>query len=401
MVPAKFEQLVDHHPDVWRQRPRIIAAPGWLLIAMMALCFAPRLDAQDERAELDAVREQIVRLEERMAEQRSAMDSERTALERVERQIADRHRELADVRTQAAAEQARLDELDSAAATARVELSSEREALARQVLLSYMTGREELLKLVLNQESPAALGRMVTYYDYFNHFRSERIESVRGELERLAALLREARESRQRLDALAARQERELADLEAARAQRNEMLASLESRLSDSGEALESLQDDERRLEELVLELGDILAAFPAGSEKPFASLKGQLAWPVPGRIDENYGRLRSGGRVRWNGVLLSAEPGTPVRAVYHGRVAFSDWLPGLGLLMIVDHGDGYLSLYGHNEVLLRESGEWVEPGEVLGQVGSAGGRSGLYFELRHDSDPIDARQWMRGNPAP
>jgi len=374
--------------------------PGWLLTAIFALCVAPGLDAQDERAELDAVRDQIVRLEERMSSQRSQMDAERRELERVEKQIAERHRALADVREQRAAEQARLDELDGAAALSRVELSNEREALAHQVLLSYMTGREELLKLVLNQESPAALGRMVTYYDYFNRFRSERIEAARVELERLAVLLRQARESRQRLDALAARNETELRELEAARRQRNEMLAALEGRLGESGEALESLRADERRLEELVLELGDILAAFPAGSEQPFASLKGQLAWPAPGEIDESYGRLRNGERVKWNGVLLAAEPGTPVRAIYRGRVAFSDWLPGLGLLMILDHGDGYLSLYGHNEVLLREPGEWVAPGEVLGQVGSAGGRSGLYFELRHDQEPIDPRLWMRGAPA-
>jgi septal ring factor EnvC (AmiA/AmiB activator) len=327
------------------------------------------------------------------------MDAGRRDLERVEMQVAEQHRVLADVREQGAAEQGRLDELNSAAARSRIELSQEREALAHQVLLSYMTGREELLKLVLNQESPAALGRMVTYYDYFNRFRSDRIQSVRGELEQLAALLREARESQQRLNELTARHESELAALESARTQRNSMLESLEERLSESGEALESLRADERRLERLVLELGDILAAYPAGSEEPFARLKGQLVWPAPGQIDEGFGRSRNGGQSRWNGVLLAAEPGTPVRAVYHGRVAFSDWLPGLGLLLILDHGDGYLSLYGHNEVLLRESGEWVAPGEVLGQVGSAGGRSGVYFELRHNGDPIDPNDWMRGAP--
>jgi septal ring factor EnvC (AmiA/AmiB activator) len=240
---------------------------------------------------------------------------------------------------------------------------------------------------------------MVTYYDYFNRYRSDRIESVRGELEQLVALLRAVRESQQRLAELTVRHESELERLETTRTQRNTMLAALEARLSESGQALESLRADERRLEELVLELGDILAAYPAGSDQPFASLKGQLNWPAPGRIDESFGRLGDGSRSRWNGVLLAAEPGTPVRAVHHGRVAFSDWLPGLGLLMILDHGDGYLSLYGQNEVLLREPGEWVLPGDVIGQVGSAGGRSGVYFELRHNRDPIEPGDWMRGEP--
>jgi septal ring factor EnvC (AmiA/AmiB activator) len=145
--------------------------------------------------------------------------------------------------------------------------------------------------------------------------------------------------------------------------------------------------------------LGDILTAFPAGTEEPFAALKGRLAWPARGAITGDYGKLRNGGPLRWNGVVLAANPGEAVRAVYHGRVAFSDWLPGLGLLLIVDHGDQYLSLYGYNEVLLKESGEWVQPGDVLAQVGTAGGRSGLYFELRYKGDPIDPHPWMRLPP--
>ncbi|HMB74358.1 MAG TPA: peptidoglycan DD-metalloendopeptidase family protein [Gammaproteobacteria bacterium] len=354
------------------------------------------LQAQDEQAELEAVRERIENLERRIAAQRTEMDTGRQALQRLEAQIAEQHAVLAEVTRQRAAEQTRLETLNAAAASARVELSSERDALSRQVLLSYMTGREELLKLLLNQESPTALGRMVTYYDYFNRFRSDRIESVRGELERLATVLREARRSELRLAELTAAHAAQLSELEAARGQRNSALASIENELTDSGRTLDSLRADEQRLADLVLELGDILAAFPAGGEEPFANLKGRLAWPAPGSIEGNYGALRNGGPLRWNGVLLGAEPGTPVRAVFHGRVAFSDWLPGLGLLLILDHGDGYLSLYGHNEVLLREPGEWVAPGDVLAQVGSAGGRSGLYFELRHDGEPINPNDWMR-----
>ena len=373
--------------------------PRWLLTAAAWLLPGLALLGQDEQAELDAVRGRIEEVEGRIAAQRTAMDDGRQALQQIEAQIAERHAVLADLQQQRVAEQARLEELNAAAASARVELGSQRDALAQQVLLSYMTGREELLKLLLNQESPTALGRMVTYYDYFNRYRSERIDTVRGELEQLATLLRRARESQQRLAALSATRQSELDELEAAREQRNAMMASLQAELADSGRALDSLRADEQRLEDLVLELGDILAAFPAGSEEPFGNLKGRLAWPAPGRIDGAYGTLRNGGPLRWNGVLLAAEPGTPVRAVFHGRVAFSDWLPGLGLLMIVDHGDGYLSLYGHNEVLLRDSGEWVAPGDVLAQVGSAGGRSGLYFELRHDGEPIDPNDWMRAAP--
>jgi murein hydrolase activator len=141
------------------------------------------------------------------------------------------------------------------------------------------------------------------------------------------------------------------------------------------------------------------MAGFPVESEQPFAKLKGKLAWPVQGKLVGDYGKPRDGGPVRWNGVLLEASQGTQVRAVYHGRIAFADWLPGLGLLIIVDHGDGYLSLYGHNEALLKEPGEWVEPGESIAQVGDTGGRArpGLYFEIRHNGEPVNPHPWIAG----
>jgi septal ring factor EnvC (AmiA/AmiB activator) len=396
MVPGKLKQLVDHDPGGWRQRPRIIAAPGWVLFGAVLLTILSAAPAQDEQAELEAVRARIEALEARISAQRSAMDAERQALQDIEARIGAQHAAIERSRRELAAEQARLEELNAAVATSRVELSTEHDALARQVLLSYTTGREALLKLVLNQESPTALGRMVTYYDFFNEFRSNRIESVRGQLEELAALMRAARESEQRFADLTAEREAELAELESSRAQRNAMISAQQSRLSESGQALESLRDDEQRLTDLVVELGDILTAFPAGSQEPFASLKGRLAWPASGSIEGRFGELRDGGPLRWNGVLVDAEPGSMVRAIHHGRVAFSDWLPNFGLLMIVDHGDGYLSVYGHNEVLLRESGEWVAPGDELAQVGSDGGRAGLYFELRHNGDAIDPSDWMR-----
>jgi septal ring factor EnvC (AmiA/AmiB activator) len=139
------------------------------------------------------------------------------------------------------------------------------------------------------------------------------------------------------------------------------------------------------------------MAGFPVDTEEPFAGLKGKLAWPVQGRLAGDYGQPRGTGPVKWNGVLLEAAAGVPVRAVYHGRVAFADWLQGLGLLVIVDHGAGYMSLYGHNEALLKESGDWVEPGEPIAQVGDTGGqtRPGLYFEIRYNGEPVNPHPWI------
>jgi murein hydrolase activator len=122
----------------------------------------------------------------------------------------------------------------------------------------------------------------------------------------------------------------------------------------------------------------------------------------VQGKLAGDYGQPRGPGPIKWNGVLLEAAAGTPVRAVYHGRVAFADWLQGLGLLVIVDHGGGYMSLYGHNEALLKESGDWVEPGEAIAQVGDTGGqaRAGSYFEIRYNGEPVNPHPWIARRPA-
>jgi septal ring factor EnvC (AmiA/AmiB activator) len=396
MISGKLKQLVDHDPAIWWQRPRIIAARRWLLVGVLGLAAAGPGRAQDEREALESVRESIAGLEAQIDAEVSRMDADRVALRDIEKQVAEQRRAVDLTRAQQAAEQARLDELNDAVAAARVELGSEHDALSRQVLLSYMTGREELLKLVLNQESPAQLGRMITYYDFFNGYRRERIDAVRADLESLAALMRETRIAEQRLAELRASGEAELTELEAARAQRNTMITQRETRLSESGRTLDSLRGDEQRLTDLVVELGDILAAFPAGAEQSFAELQGRLAWPVSGPIVRDFGDLTDDGRQRSDGVVLDSQPGDVVRAVYYGRVAYTNWLPTFGLVMMLDHGDGYVSIYGQNEVLLRDIGEWVAPGDELAQLAGDGGRKGLYFALSHAGKPIDPKQWMR-----
>jgi septal ring factor EnvC (AmiA/AmiB activator) len=359
--------------------------------------------AQTEQQQLDAVRASIARLERETAAKRTERDERVADLRTAEEEIAALHARLAGIRADQARERERLKTLESGTRAATASLTQESGALARQVRLSYMTGREELLKLVLNQESPARIGRMVKYYDYFNRLRGERIGGVRAELATLAEHTRETAAAEARLAELAAAQQTELESLEAARSRRRTAITTLDEALERSGKALDTLRADEQRLTDLVEELTEILAEFPVNGDQPFAELRGKLGWPVAGRIAGDYGAPRNGGPLQWNGVLLDANAGAPVRAIYRGRVAFAKWLPNMGLLLILDHGDGYLSLYGYNEVLLKAEGEWIESGEVVAQVGDSGGRNGpaLYFELRHDGKPIDPHQWMKGKPTP
>jgi septal ring factor EnvC (AmiA/AmiB activator) len=367
-------------------------------VLVAALLAESRALAQvDEAVALDAVREEIREVEARLSRQTTERDAELKNLRRAELAAAAANEELARVRKELRAQRVRRDTLarESTAATQR--LARERGALAGQVRLSYMTGREELAKLLLSQESPATLGRMLVYYDYFNRARTARIATASRELAVLDDLAAQSARLEQELEELVRKQASEAEAQERARADRGVALERIEDSMANAGGQIESLRLEEERLSELVLELAALLEDLPRGAEEPFVARKGRLPWPVDGKVAQSYGQARDGGPLRWNGVLLAAATGTAVQAVYHGRVAFADWLPGLGLLIIVDHGGGYMSLYGHNEAILKESGEWVSPGDEIAQVGDSGGQAkpGLYFEIRHNGAPQDPRQWL------
>ena len=379
-------------------KPRIrasvrFAALSGLLLASMASVLA---QTQEERA-LTAVRERLGSLQERL--ERSNADRERryAELRRIELDGAAAAAELLDLRNQLARQRERRDEIDEQRSETTTRLGHERDALASQVKMSYLTGRQETLKLMLNQESPERLGRMMIYYDYLNRARSRRIENVSQELLALAELAEAADRVTRELAALEAEQQQELERLERLRGEREAAVATLEATIESAEQEIERLQAEERRLAELVREIHEVLAEFPVDSQEPFSASRGRLAWPIPGTILARFGQSRAGAQVRWQGIQLAAPAGTTVRSVYHGRVVFSDWLPGHGLLIIVDHGEGYMSLYGHNEALLKDSGDWVAPGEAIAQVGDSGGQSqtALYFEIRRNGDPVDPQPWM------
>jgi len=375
-------------------RASIVAA---LVIFLATAVPGTALSQADEEAELADVRARIEALESKLATEVRRRSDGAAELRRVELDLAAAEKTLARIDSDIRGQERRQAAIAADERDADARLLAEREALAEQVRMSYMTGRQEMLKLLLSQESPADVGRMLTYYDYLNRARGERIESVGSELAALEGLATASRAAREELERLRSSRAGELAALERARGERQAVLVGLEASIADAGSQIERLHDEEDRLTELISELSTLMARLPGDTEAPFASLRGQLSWPVEGRIRSDFGELREGGALRWNGVVLEAPAGTIVRAIYHGRVAFADWLPGLGLLLILDHGDGYMSLYGHNEALLREPGTWVSPGEAVAQVGDTGGQSrpALYFEIRRDGEPQNPHDWV------
>jgi len=375
------------------------------LAAAFVLAAFPAAAQDDDLArikeqELEAVRDRISDLKASMDKATRARDKVTSDLQAAEVKIGEQQLLIRDLERDRDRTARRLGELEGEIETRETELRTESGELAEQVRAAYMAGGQERLKLLLNQQDPATLGRLLAYYDYLNRHRAGNIRSVNDRLKTLGELRSEAVAEKARLDDIAERRYAELAVLNSAQEERRALLAELETRMANEGREIERLAAEEKQLGRLIAELTSILSDYPITSEEPFASYKGRLTWPIKGQLVRDYGQPRSGA-LTWNGVVLAAPRGSDVRAVYHGRVVFADWLAGMGLLIIIDHGDDYLTLYGYNETLLKNPGDWVAPGDVIATVGDSGGQlaPGLYFEVRKGTRTVNPRSWVTRQP--
>jgi len=375
----------------------------------LLLAGSPALYAQGDEGQLTQIKEhELEEVRERISELKQSMDAAAadrdrltTDLQAAEVSIAEKRLQLKDLERQRTYSTKRRAELDNGIAEREAELAGESESLAAQVRAAYMSGNQEKIKLLLNQRDPATLGRVMTYYGYLNDYRAGNIETVSARIRELAEMRSQVAAEEARLSDLAKRQEQELRKLGQAQDERATLLAALKNKLAAEGREIERLAAQEKDLARLIAELTSILSDYPISSEEPFIEHRGRLTWPVAGTLLQDFGQPRVGGRLKWNGVVLAAPRGKEVRSVYHGRVAFSDWLAGLGLLVIVDHGDGYMSLYGYNETTLKNAGDWVAPGDVIATVGDSGGQAqpALYFEIRKGKQPVNPRRWVTRRP--
>lgn len=369
----------------------------WLLAATCAASPAWSAEPAAKEAELKQVRgriEAIRRSIQAEAERRDALTSQ---VRNADLRIQSARERLANIRTQRAASEKKLALLTSEQRETEQRIAKERDALADELHLAYMNGRQEQLKLLLNQGDPAGVGRMMTWYGYLGRARAARITAISEHLSHLDLVAEKIAVETEKLKALEQENAREVQSLAGARARRAQTLAAVQSRLKTRNDELEKLQRDARALEKLIEELRRAIEEFPELAQQPFARVKGRLPWPVKGKVLARFGQPRAGGPLKWQGLIIGAQRGAQVRAPFHGRVVYADWLPGLGMLVVLDHGGGYMSLYGHNEQLYRRVGDRVAPGDVLGAVGDAAGRGepGLYLEIRKGKQALDPASWL------
>ncbi len=377
-----------------------------LFIIFVAVAQAAAQDPQTGLAkvkerELEEVRERISELKKSMDHRAVTRDRLTGQLQEAEILISEARIQLKELARRQAYSVRRKADLDAQLLTREVELDDESGELAEQVRAAYMSGSQEKIKLLLNQRNPATLGRLLAYYGYLNEYRAENINTVTTAIRELASLRSQTAAEEARLADLARMRYAELTELSAAQARRQKLLENLRNKLADEGQQVDRLAAQEKDLSRLIAELTSILSDYPISSEEPFADHKGRLTWPVAGTLVHDFGQPRAGGQIKWHGVVLEAPRGSEVRSVYHGRVVFADWLAGLGLLVIVNHGDNYMTLYGYNETILKTTGDWVAPGDVIATVGDSGGQAqaGLYFEVRYGTKPLSPGRWVTRRP--
>lgn len=368
------------------------------ILLVLSLLLAWPAQANDE-AKLETLKAEIRKLEEwlRSARQESSQLSE--ALRQSDLEINTLSKQIDTIRQQLAEEKERLKKLRQEQGQLRELQTRHRQHLTEQIQAAHRLGHQGPLKLLLNQDDPQQAQRMLRYFGYFNSARIERINHIIAELTRLdnlAALIAASEQQLQRNEAELLQKNRAL---QQRKQEQQQLLARLQGEMKTEGQRLQQKETDRKRLEQLLSEVQNLLDNSPRKLDaRPFSSLKGRLPPPLRNRVLQAFGSRRSDGAGRTDGWLLDAREGEYVRAIHHGRVVFSDWLRGFGLILILDHGQGYLSLYAHNQALLRDVGSWVNQGDIIASAGRSGGNAdpSLYFEIRHRGQPQDPAVWLK-----
>ncbi len=415
----------------------------WLLIVVMSshstgVVAAPIDTAPKQKnakaaapaTDLKKIRGEIRQLRSTLDSARDRQKTLRTKLSTTEKDMGKTSRSLQQLQQQLQRHTQSLQRLRQRQQQHQTQLSTHRNALMQQLRASYAMGRQrqqDVLKIVFNQQDPTLAGRNLSYYGYFNRAHLAHISQITASLAELETLEQTTQTQTQHLTQVQSETERTRQQLEASRKKRSTILVALSSEIQSKEQHLQQLLEDERGLERLLKRLRDAQkrakptppkSAKPTKPTKPgqsapaeeprdvarpdpksaFGRLQGQLDWPTQGTLVARYGTSRKLGTSRWQGVLISAPEGAEVRAVSRGKVVFADWMRGFGLLIIIDHGDGYMTLYGQNQAVNKGVGALVNVGDVIASVGDSGGQMspGLYFEIRRDGVPVNPAAWCR-----
>lgn len=369
-------------------------------LALLALAFSPVAitGAKDqEQKKLEALKNEISSLQKQLRRTNDERDDLAAQLRDTEIKAADIQKNLRKLNQQINSLNTELNTLKEQQEGLVLKKQQQAQLVGRELNAAYRLGRHEPLKLLFNLENPDNISRIMKYYEYMVEARSAILVNYKNTLDEIA------RNETTLLNKQALLKDDQLkftvasSELEKELHERQGLLSKInEQRQSDSSR-LKKLKLERGQLEKIIATLERNIRHLSIPSDTPFSKQKGKLPWPVKGRISYRFGATRNT-TLKWTGWLIDAKEASPVKAVHHGRVVFSDYLRGHGLMLIIDHGRGYLSLYAHNQILLKETGDWVASGEDIARVGNTGGltSSALYFEIRSQGKAIDPKRWLK-----
>jgi len=363
-----------------------------------------------QQDELDNLRKHISVLQKELEKTSESQSEAADELRESERAISNSKRKLAELAVQHRAADHTLEKLKQQAQQLERDMQSQQAMLSKLLYQQYLGGKQEYFKLLLNNHDPDQAAREMRYYEYIARGRSTWLNTLRVNLAQLNEIVQQTQQKSSEIGALQEEENAQQKILEKDKLARQHVISQFAQQLKQQRHEIGRLQRDENRLSQLVAKLSKILTRkknkgvfnndkLPDNrlDGKPFEQLKGKLTLPVMGEVVNKFGSARPDSTVLWRGLLLRAASGQPVKAVAAGRVVFADWLRGFGNLLIIDHDQGYMSLYGNNETLYKQVGDILRGGDTVAAVGNSGGNenSGVYFELRHKGEPLDPIKWI------
>lgn len=352
-------------------------------------------DAATAAAALEETLEELNALDQWFSEAEKTRNDLQTQIRNIDRDIGALNKTIRTGDSQAQQQQQDIETTRKEINDLSEQVEEQTEGIAAHLQAAYRLGGDSFAKSLIQSRSPAEVDRMIRYHGYFSAQRIGLVEQYSATLSALEDAERTLIQQRQRLQRQTDTVREQRRELDKSRQQRNSNIANLQKQSIDKEALRTRLLADSERLQQLLQQLRDRLGTLDGSA---FAAAKGGLIRPVRGKQRNAFGSKRSAGRLTWHGINISAEAGTPVMSVYQGRVVFADWLRGFGLMIIVDHGSGYMTLYGNAETLLKAPGDWVEGGEPVALAGNSGGQSqtGIYFEVREQGEAKDPASWLR-----
>ncbi|MEO1896352.1 MAG: peptidoglycan DD-metalloendopeptidase family protein [Cycloclasticus sp.] len=376
-----------------RRGRRILA-----LILLLAPTLAVASPESDNKKQLDILRERMQRVEKVLSSTQLTQTKEEKQLKQLDKRLGESSKKLRFLNKKLTATKDKITGLQREQKMLKQGINKQKTLLAEQLRSAYLMGKQQRVKMLLNQQQPDRMSRVMQYYDYFNQARLDSVKRLESDIQQLSSAEDKLVGEQRELASFVSAKQLENQNLLASKKQRKFVLLTLRQQIKTSSQQLAELKANEKHLTNLLASISQAINDIPVVNQqnKPFHRLKGKMHWPIKGKIRKRFGSAKKSGR--YDGVVISASEGTSIRSISHGRVVYADWLRGYGLLIIVDHGSNYMSLYAFNEGLYKEVGDWVGVGETIATVGVSGGQrqAGLYFSIRKNGKPVNPIHWCR-----